>query len=154
VALGVVPGPSAAFEARLGATLGRSGASFTGRYFLPRHAAVGGRGADIRGYGFRVAAHYAPLPWVGASAGFDADWLVGRGKVGIAVPLEDSAWTLGPSLELAIIPIETRYLSVELAAAGRLALQRPVFEVTGFGEIFRPPPASLIAVARGVFHFP
>jgi hypothetical protein len=154
VALGVVPGPTTAFEARLGATQGRFGAAFTGRLFIPRHAAVGGRGADIGGYGLRVAAVYVPLPWLGASVGLDADWLVGRGTLGIAVPLEDSAWTIAPSLELAVIPIETHYLSVEVAAAGRVAVQRPVFEVTRFGEVFRAPAVSLVSVARGVFHFP
>jgi hypothetical protein len=154
IALGVVPGPTAAFEARLGGDLGPLGASVAVRHFVSRHAAVGGRGADIGGYGLRVAALYAPLPWLAGSLGLDADWLVGRGTVGIAVPLEDSAWTLAPSLELALIPVRTRLLSLEVAAAGRLAVKRPVFEVTGFGEIFRPPAGSLISVARGVFHFP
>jgi hypothetical protein len=154
VALGVVPGPTAAFEARVGGTIGGFGASLAFRHFVPRYVAVGGRGADIGGYGLRFAAVYAPRPWLSGSLGLDADWLVGRGRVGIAVPLEDSAWTLAPSLELAVAPVATRHWSVELAAAGRYAVVRPVFEVTGFGQIFRPPGGSLFAVARGVFHFP
>jgi len=153
VAVGVVPGATAAFEARLGGELGAFGVVIGGRYFLPRYVEVEGRGVDIQGFGLQVAFRVEPIELLALSAGFDADLLVGKGTAEIEVPLEDSAWTLAPSLELALIPINTRHLSVELAVSGRVAVQRPVFEVTGFRTLYQVPPFGLVSVARGTFHF-
>jgi len=153
VAVGVVPNATAAFEARLGGELGAFGALLGGRYFVPRYVEVEGRGVDIHGFGLELALRFEPIDLLAVSAGFFADVLVGEGVTGIELPLGDSAWTLGPSLEIAVIPINTRHLSVELALSGRVAVQRPVFEVTGFGQVYQVPRFGLVSVARGVFHF-
>jgi hypothetical protein len=152
--VGVVPGATATFDVRFGGELGRARASLAVRYFLPRHVSVEGRGADIQGVGGRLAVGYVPIDPLALSAGFDADWLFGEGKTGIDSPALDSAWTLAPSLEVALIPIRTRRLSLELSAEGRVQVQRPVFEVTGFRELYRVPRFALISLARGVWHFP
>jgi hypothetical protein len=150
----VVPGPTAVFEARFGGELGRASASLAARYFLPRHVSVEGRGADIEGAGVRAAVGYLPVNLVGLSLGLDVDWLFGEGKRGIELPSEDSAWAVAPSLELVLVPIRTRHLTLELSAEGRLQVQRPVFEVTGFREIYRVPRFGLISLARGVWKLP
>jgi hypothetical protein len=154
VAVGVVPGPTAVFDARFGGELGRASASLAARYFLPRHVSVEGRGADIEGAGIRAALGYQPVNLAGLSLGLDVDWLFGEGKRGIELPSQDSAWTVAPSLELMLVPIRTHHFTLELSVEGRIQVQRPTFEVTGFREIYRVPRFGLIALARGVWKLP
>ncbi|HTQ07882.1 MAG TPA: hypothetical protein VMI54_28715 [Polyangiaceae bacterium] len=153
LAAGVVPDVTAAFEVR-GEVLGElAGASLGVRYFPTRSAAVEGRRADVWGVGLRGAAVVRPVPALNLSLGLDADRLSGRGS-GVTKPERDSAWTLAPSAELAIIPIRNRHLSLEVAAEGRLALVRPVFVVTGFQDLYRVPSWGMVLVLRGAWHFP
>lgn len=154
LALGVLPGATAALEIRGGAALGRFGLSLSGDFYLPKSVESEGRSAKILGAGGRFAASYAVVPAFGVALGLEADWLVGNGRAGIAVPDEDSAWALAPTLELTLIPLRTKKMSLELGAVGRVNATRPVFEVTGFGEIYQVPRFGLLFLARGVFHFP
>lgn len=154
VALGVLQGATGTLEVRGGITSGHFGGSVAAQYFLPREASTGGRSADLQGIGMRAAASFLPVPIVAVSVGMSADWLVGRGSAGIASPVQDSAWALAPSLELALTPRLTPSISLELGVAGQVNLLRPSFEVTGFREIYQMPPASLLILARGAFHFP
>jgi RNA polymerase sigma-70 factor (ECF subfamily) len=62
----------------------------------------------------------------------------------MADPRQGSAWALAPSLEIALVPLRSENVSLELAAEGRLNLQRPVFEVTGFREVYSVPPLGLL----------
>jgi hypothetical protein len=154
LALGVVPGPVGTFELRAGMAMESLGFSAAARYFPAHSVQVEGRSADVRGIGFRFAGLYRPWPAVSVSLGFDADWLHGSGQApGIALPSTDSAWTLAPSAELAVIPIRFKGLSVELAAEGRVAVLRPRFEVTGFGELYRVPTFGGVLLARSVWRF-
>jgi len=154
LAVGVLPGATGVVEVRGGITSGRFGGSFGAQYFTPREATTAGRSAELQGLGLRAAASFAPHPLVAVSVGMSADWLVGRGSAELTSPVQDSAWALAPSLELALTPRLTRAFSLELGVTGQANLQRATFEVTGFGEIYQMPRASLLAVARGVFHFP
>jgi len=154
LALGVLPGATGVVEVRGGLTSGRFGATLGAQYFIPREASSAGRSARLQALGIRGAASFAPTPLLAASVGMSADWLVGRGSADLSSPVQDSAWALAPFLELALTPKLTRSVSLELAVTGQANLQRATFEVTGFGEIYRMPPASLLVVARGVFHFP
>jgi hypothetical protein len=154
LAVGIVPGPTAVLELRAGAMVGNFGLSLSGKFMPARYVASEGRGADIRAFGLRAALGMRPVESLWVSAGFDADLLIGKGDPGITDPGEDSAWTLAPSLELAVIPINTSHLALEIALQGRVAVQRPVFEVTGFREIYQVPPIGMLSVARGVWHFP
>jgi hypothetical protein len=154
LALGVVPGADAAFELRGGVSRGPFGGSFAARYLPARFVSSDGRGVDIQGVGFRLAGVVSPVRILALSAGLDADWLSGSGRTGIDKPSSDSAWTLAPSLEAALIPFETRHLALELALEGRLALQRPHFEVTGFRQVYEVPPWGMFAFARGGWRFP
>lgn len=154
LALGVLPGATGVVEVRGGVASGRFGGTLGAQYFTPREATTAGRSAELQGLGLRAAASFAPHPLVTVSVGMSADWLVGRGSAELSSPVQDSAWALAPSLELALTPRLTRAVSLELGVTGQVNLQRPTFEVTGFGEIYQMPRASLLAVARGVFHFP
>lgn len=153
IAVGVVPAATPAAELRGGISRGAWGATLAGRYFAPQSATVEGRVAVIRGYGLRAAGVLAPTTWLSASLGLDVELLVGRGRDGVAVPATDSAWTLAPSAELAVIPIQNEHLALELAVLGRVALVRPVFEVGGFGALYRVPSLGMAALARGVWRF-
>lgn len=153
LALGVLPGATGVVELRGGVARGRFGATLGAQYFFPKDASSEGRTATLQGVGVRAAASFAPTPLVAISAGLSTDWLVGRGGAGLSSPVQDSAWALAPSLELALTPALTRELALELGAAGQLNLLRPTFEVTGFRQIYQMPLASLLVVGRGVFHF-
>lgn len=153
IALGGVPAATPAAELRGGLAHGAWGATLAARYFAPQTATAEGRTANIRGYGLRAAALSTPTTWLALSLGLDVELLVGRGGNGVALPATDSAWTLAPSAEVAIIPIQNRHLALELAASARVALVRPIFEVGGFGELYRVPSFGMAALARGVWHF-
>ncbi|HEX5100130.1 MAG TPA: hypothetical protein VFV94_11550 [Polyangiaceae bacterium] len=153
LALGVLPSATGIVEVRGGLASGRFGATLGAQYFTPRDASTAGRSARLQGLGLRGAASFAPTPLLAASLGMSVDWLVGRGSAELSSPVQDSAWALAPFLELALTPRLTRSVSLELAVTGQANLQRATFEVIGFGEIYQMPPASLLLVARGVFHF-
>jgi hypothetical protein len=145
---------AAVFELRGAFLVGMFGASASAKYFAPRFVSSAGRGADIQGFGLRAAGSIRPIDPLMLSVGFDADLLFGEGSAGITDTDTDSAWTFAPSLELAVIPINTRHLALEIALQGRYAIQQPVFEVTGFGELYQVPPLGMLSLARGVWHFP
>ncbi len=153
VAAGFVPGVTGALELRGGLLGERFGASLGLRYFPSRFVAVEGRGVDVWGLGVRAAAVVAPWPAVDFSLGLDVDRLSGRGS-NVTRPERDSAWTLAPSAEVALIPLRNKHLTLELAAEGRLALERPVFVVTGFQDLYRVPSWGMVLVLRGAWHFP
>jgi hypothetical protein len=153
VAAGVVPNVTGALELRGGARSGLFGASLGVRYFPGRFVAVEGRGVEVWGLGLRGAAVLAPLPVLNVSLGLDADRLSGRGS-GITRPERAAAWTLGPSAELAVIPLKNEHLALELAAEGRYALVRPVFVVTGFQDLYQVPSWGMVLVLRGAWRFP
>jgi hypothetical protein len=153
LALAVLPGATGVVEVRGGLASGRFGATLGAQYFTPREASSSGRSAELQGVGVRAAASFAPTPLLTASVGLSADWLVGRGSAELSSPVQDSAWALAPSLELALTPRLTRSVSLELGLAGQANLQRATFEVTGFGAIYQMPAASLTLLARGVLHF-
>jgi hypothetical protein len=154
LALGVLPDASAVLELRAALLVEQFAVSASGKYLPPRSVSAEGRGADIHAFGARGAVGYRPHRLLWISAGLDADLLVGEGTSGIASPDQDSAWTLAPSLELALVPLNTRHLALEIALQGRYAVQRPVFEVTGFKELYQVPPWGMLSVVRGVWLFP
>jgi hypothetical protein len=153
-AAGVVPAATGVLELRAALLVEQFGVSVSGKYLLPRSVSSEGRGADIHAFGVRGAVGFRPLTLLWISAGLDADLLVGKGTSGIALPDRDSAWTLAPSLELALVPLNTRHWALEIALQGRYAVQRPVFEVTGFKELYQVPPWGVLSVVRGVWSFP
>jgi hypothetical protein len=153
VAVGVVPAATPLAELRGGISRGPWGVTLAGRYFAPQSVSLDGRSANIRGFGLRPAGVVTPTPWLSVSLGLDVELLVGRGGDGVASPATDSAWTLAPSGEIAVIPIQNEHLALELAVLGRVALVRPVFEVGGFGQLYRVPSLGMAALARGVWRF-
>lgn len=153
-ALGVVPGAAAMLELRAGLDLGRWGISLAGNFLPAKHATQDGRGVDVLAVGGRLAGGVRPVRPLMLSAGIELDWLQGTGDAGISERRTDSAWSVAPSLELAVIPFETNHLHIELAAQGRLALLRPRFVVTGFRDVYRVPSFGGAGLVRGAFTFP
>lgn len=154
VAFGVVPGASAAFELyAAGVFEGRWGFSVGGRYLTPRDARKDRREVEIHAWGGRVAGLFLPVPRLKLTAGLEADWLPAEGR-GIAGGAgSDSAWSLAPFVEVAASPWTSGHMRLELALQGQAAIVRPRFIVTGFGDVYRVPPAGGAGVLRGVWHF-
>jgi hypothetical protein len=154
VAVGVVPGTDVTVELRGQVWRGMWGLGLAARYFPPRFVSTEGRGADIQGFGLRPAAAASPARWLALSAGVDLDRLSGSGAPDLESPVSGSAWSVAPSLELSLIPFQTKHLALELSAEGRVAVMRATFEVRGFGNIYRVPPFGFVSLARGVWRFP
>ena len=153
VAVGVVPKAAPAFELRAAAHLGIWAASLSGHYFLPARATSEGRTVDIQGVGARLAGRVTPHHLVALSLGLEADWLEGHGGAGISSPTNDSAWTVAPLAEVALVPWQNDNFSFEIAGLGRIAVLRPVFEVTGYGTVYEVPRLGFVGSARGAWHF-
>ncbi len=153
-ALGVLPGAAAVLELRAALEVDAWGFSLGGRFLPPTHASQQGRGVDVIAAGARIAGMLKPVRPLIVSAGVELDWLQGTGDAGISERLTDTAWSVAPSLELALIPFESRHLRIEVAAQGRLALLRPRFVVTGFRDVYRVPNFGGAGLVRGVFTFP
>jgi hypothetical protein len=152
--LGVLPGVAAVLELRGALELETWGFSLAGRFLPPTHASQEGRGVDVMAAGARIAGTFRPVRPLNLSAGVDLDWLEGTGDSGISERLTDAAWGVAPSLELAVIPFESRHLRLEAAAQARVALLRPRFVVTGFRDVYQVPSFGGAGLVRGVFVFP
>lgn len=153
-ALGVLPGAAAMLELRASLELERWGFSLAGKFLPTKHVAQEGRGVDLITAGGRGAGTFRPVRPLLLSAGVDVDWLQGTGDAGISNRQTDSAWSVAPSLELGLIPFESRYLRIEVAAQGRVAVLRPRFVVTGFRDLYRVPSFGGAGLVRGAFTFP
>ncbi len=148
---GLVPDVAPLAEAIGAAERAGFGAELALRYVALRESEDrGGRGVEVRAYGGRAAALYAPLDFLRLSAGLEADLMVGRGT-GVTTPMSDSAWSLAPSAELATIPIKLDRLRLELALQGRWAVVRPSFQISGFGEAYRVPSFGGAALIRAAY---
>lgn len=151
---GVLPQVGAMLE--LGASLEPApwGASFGLRYWPERGTARAGRDVDLTAMGGRAAGLVAFGSNARVSVGLEVNRLSGTG--GEAVSRRDSAaaWHVASSFGLSAIPWNVGHLRLELVALGRVALIRPRFVVTGFGDVYRVPPFGADAILRGVWLFP
>lgn len=154
IGLGVAPNAAPVFELRAAAHFNRWAATLSGHYFPPSVATSEGRRVEIQGAGARLAGRVAPHRLVALSLGLEADWLHGEGGGDISSPTKDSAWAVAPLAEVALVPWQNRHFSFEIAALGRVALLRPVFEVTGYGTVYEVPRLGFVGSARGAWHFP
>lgn len=154
IGLGMVPNAAPVVELRAAAHVERWAATLSGKYFAPSTATSEGRSVEIQGAGAQLAGRVALHPVLALSLGLEADWLHGRGSAGIPSPTNDSAWTVAPLAELALVAWESQQFSFEIAALGRVALMRPVFEVTGYGTVYEVPRLGFVGSARGAWHFP
>jgi len=154
IGVGIVPKAAPVFELRAAAHFGRWAAALSGQYLLPAVATSEGRSVDIQGAGARLTGRVTPHRLVALSLGVEADWLHGHGSTGISSPTNDSAWTVAPLAEVALVPWQSRHFSFEIAALGRVALLRPVFEVTGYGTVYEVPRWGFVGSARAAWHFP
>jgi hypothetical protein len=152
-AVGVVPSAAPLFEVGLTAGPAPWSASIAGRALLGRRETTEGRSVEVSALGARLAAGYAPIATVHIALGLDADRLSGEGGSGVPDRRSDVAWDLAPAAEVAVIPHESEHFRLSMALGGRLSLLRPQFEVTGFGTVYRVPPAAAFATIRGAWLF-
>jgi hypothetical protein len=140
-----------ALEARIEAASG--GLSVGLRHWPTRSESREGRGLDVSAWGGRAAA----LIWIDARlqlvAGLELNRLAGAARAGVAGRSTDMAWQLAPNLGLSLIAWNSRYLRLELGGMGRLALLRPRFVVTGFGDLYRVPALGADVMLGAVWFF-
>jgi hypothetical protein len=150
---GVLPGLAASveLEARMEAALG--GVSVVLRHWPTRSESREGRGLDVSAWGGRAAGLIWIDPRLQLVAGLELNRLAGAAQAGVSGRNTDVAWQLAPTLGLSLIAWKSRYLRLELGAAGRLSLLRPRFVVTGFGDLYRVPALGADVMLRGVWFF-
>lgn len=148
---GITPGVAPLLELSAGVAQRRWSVSVAGRYLTGTETRrSGGQGVYVRAVGARAAVAYEPWRPVRAAAAVSAYRLSGQGR-GTAESLEDVAYTVGPGAELAILPIRTRSLELELALGAHAAALRPRFLIGGFGEVYRVAPLGGEALFRVVW---
>jgi hypothetical protein len=151
--LGLLPSLAPRFELGAGLQRGRLGALIALHYTMPQQQrAAEGRGVRVWAAGGEFAAVFVPFAWLRLAAGLDVAWLNGTG-LGSSATTSDSAWMIAPMFEVALAPLHTGPLRLELAVDAKYAALRPSFEITGYGEVFRVPRAGGSALARAAWQF-
>lgn len=151
---GVIPGVGVALEVSGSIEPEPLGAALAVRYWPRSSTERAGRRVDVAAFGARLAGLVRLAPVVHLAAGLDVAVLRGTGAAGVADRSTDSAWHVAPLVELDAIPWSAGGLRVEVGVSGRVALARPRFIVTNFGEVYRAPSAGADAIIRGVWLFP
>jgi hypothetical protein len=150
-ALALLPQVSPLFE--LSGTLARGalGVALGARYLTgaEKHLGSAGEyGVSIDGFGARVSALFDPADFARLQAGVALDRLAGRG-LGTAVDdVSGSGLALAVVVEGSLIPVRWGNLQLSLAITGQYALVRPSFEITGRGEVYRPPVVGATGIVR------
>ncbi|HYQ15125.1 MAG TPA: hypothetical protein VEQ58_05200 [Polyangiaceae bacterium] len=135
VHVGTLPKPVLALELETKALWRHFGAAAAVRYSLPADKTVGDKGVELRALGVAVNGIFRPSPWWEARLGFAAQRLAGSGTGTIAQPGSDSAWAAGPTLGLALLPLQTKRFWAGLGAEGQLNAVRGRFQILHY---YRP----------------
>jgi hypothetical protein len=105
-------------------------------------------GVSVHGFGARLAALYDPAEFARLQAGVALDRYSGRGLGSAIDEVSGSGVALALVLEAAVIPLRVGHARLSLAISGQYALVRPSFEITGRGEVYRPPPFGATGIVR------
>ena len=153
IALGVLPAPAPRFELSGGIEHGALGALLALHYLMPEEKrAADGHGVRAWALGGRVAATFAPVPFLRLGAGVEINRLRGTG-LGSKSTGSDSVWMVAPLVEAALVPLHEGPLRLELALDAHYALLRPSFEILGYGAVFQVARFGGSAVARVGWQF-
>jgi hypothetical protein len=138
-ASGPLPGIAPLFEISGGAVYSRLGLSLALRALSgTEERTPTGQGVFVTGLGARLLATFEPWRPLRAAVGAGAYRLRGEGR-GTSGPLTDVTYNVEPAVELAVIPLRTESLALELAVGAHWAAVQPRFLITGFGEVYVVP---------------
>jgi hypothetical protein len=123
------------------------------RYWPQRSESRDGRTVDVSGLGARITGLFRVADALNLFAGIELNRLVGEGAEGVSGRNVDAVWQVAPTAGFNLITWDIGALRLEIGAAARLSVARPRFVVTGFGNLYRVPPAGADAIIRGVWLF-
>jgi hypothetical protein len=123
------------------------------RYWPQRSESRDGRTVDVSAVGARITGLFRVADALNLFAGVELNRLVGEGAQGVSGRNVDAVWQVAPTAGFNLITWDIGALRLEIGAAGRLSVARPRFVVTGFGNLYRVPPAGADAIIRGVWLF-
>jgi hypothetical protein len=123
------------------------------RYWPERSESRDGRTVDVSAVGARVSGLFRVADALNLFAGIELNRLVGEGAEGVSGRNVDAVWQVAPTAGFNLITWDIGALRLEIGAAARLSVARPRFVVTGFGNLYRVPPAGADAIIRGVWLF-
>jgi hypothetical protein len=147
VALGTLPRPVLALELESKAYWQYLGVSASLRYLAPTEKVDDqAKSVELRALGAGVTGLFRPSRWWEARLGFAAQRLSGQGAGTIAESHQDSAWTAGPTLGLAFIPIQERWFWAGLGAEGQLNVVRGSFQILHYSRDVTGPPYEIYLV--------
>jgi len=150
---GTVPGASAVLDLRAGLDPAPVGFALSARYWPGSEAEEDGRSVHVTGLGGRAAALIELGSVFHTSLGLEIDRLAGTGQEGVLGRGTASVWLLSGALELTVIPWSVEGIRLELGLGAQLALVRPRFVVSGFGNVYEVPPVGGGAIIRAVWLF-
>jgi hypothetical protein len=132
---GTVPKPVLALELESKVLWRYFGVGASLRYLLPAQKVdAEAKHLTVRALGAGVTGIFRPSRLWEARLGFAAQRLSGKGGAGIAQPQADSAWTAGPTLGLAFIPLQTKPFWAGLGAEGQLNAIRGRFQIRHYSQ--------------------
>jgi hypothetical protein len=129
------------------------GLAIAARFWPRETASREGRQVDVSAAGGRALGLIRLAPAVQLAAGLEINRLSGTGSATVSGRVADSAWQVAPTLELTAIPWNVGNLRLELAVSGRVSAVRPVFVITGFGDVYQVPTFGADAIIRVVWLF-
>lgn len=148
VAFGLSPQVAPLLEVMGALNLKRWGASLALRYVPPTQELTNDDlGVRVQSFGLRAAALFTPTGWLRVQAGLAVYGMLATG-IGVRYPASDLVWLTTPELELAVSPVQISDFTLEFVLQGRLALNRPVFQVEPDIEVYRTPRLGAAALFR------
>ena len=124
------------------------------RYVPPTSTSEDGRAVEVQAVGGQIAGRFSPIPWYALSVGLQLDWMVGRGAARTPARRVDSAWSVAPCAEVAVIPWRFEHLETGVGLAGCAAVVRPRFVVDGFGPLYEVGPLGVAGQVHASWRLP
>lgn len=138
-AWGLSPSVAPLFEALGTLHIKSWGASLALRYVPPTQELTSDEvGMRVQSFGARAAALFMPTSWLSLQAGLTVYGMIAEG-IEVRSPKTDLVWVTAPELELAGSPLQLGDFTAEFALQGRIALNRPVFQLQPDTEVYRTP---------------
>jgi len=124
------------------------GVSLALRYVPPAQELTSDEvGMRVQSFGARAAALFMPTSWLSVQAGLTVYGMIAEG-IEVRSPKTDLVWVTAPELELAGSPLQLGAFTAEIVLQGRIALNRPVFQLQPDTEVYRTPRFGAAALFR------
>jgi hypothetical protein len=142
-----LPHPVFALELESKALWQHLGLSVNVRYLWPTEKLdAQQKGIALHAFGAGLTGIFRPSRLWEARVGFAAQQLSGHGVGSISKKQDDSIWAAGPTLGLAFIPIQRRWLWAGLGAEGQLNAVRGTFQILHYSRDVTEPPREIYPV--------